>query len=107
MLLYSEEQYLQYLEGPDEKLVQCWGRIARDTRHDVLWRVEGTRDFALLGALPMGFFDADRERTPAASGPLWQARHDWTSDRAPALADLLGAIAHEKYPSLVPAPRCQ
>lgn len=101
MLLFSNERYVQYIEGPEAPLRELWDRIRRDERHEIEWLREGTIPRRRLGTLPMGYFDADREAAQVQGHPVWRDRHDWRPEQAEALTTLLVEIAASKYPLAV------
>ncbi|MCX7644199.1 MAG: BLUF domain-containing protein [Rhodobacteraceae bacterium] len=98
-LLFSNELYLQYLEGTGPALEALWARLARDDRHEIVWRATGIGTGRRLGSLVMGYLDADREGAPLRDHPLWRARADWTPDQAEPLIALMVDLARDKYPS--------
>jgi Sensors of blue-light using FAD len=50
LLLYNDQMFLQFIEGPREAVIACYGRIRHDDRHynpNVIWEHESeTRLFA-------------------------------------------------------------
>lgn len=98
-LLFSNELYLQYLEGTGPALGALWARLERDGRHEIVWQASGIAPDRRLGALVMGYFDADREGVPLRDHPLWKARQDWSPDQAEALIAMMVGLARDKYPS--------
>ena len=98
-LLFSNELYLQYLEGPQEALEALWGRLARDGRHQIAWSTGGVVPGRRLGALAMGYLDGDREGAPLRDQALWRTRDRWTPQDAGGLIELLISLARHKYPS--------
>lgn len=97
-LLYSNEFYLQLLEGPQESLDDLWEKLTSDNRHKVTW-VTGREGAPEMPNLPMGYFDSTREQAVAKSSTLWRDRNLWDAELAWDLRDLLLEIAVEKYPS--------
>jgi hypothetical protein len=98
-LLFSNELYLQYLEGPGAALESLWSRLAADSRHQVSWRTGGTNSARRLGSLAMGYLDGDREGAPLRDQPLWRARDRWTAEDGESLIALLISLARLKYPT--------
>jgi hypothetical protein len=97
MLFFSNDLYLQYLEGDGGALEALWARIEADPRHRVEWALRGAGGAARLPGLVMGYFDGDRERTALDLAPLRLA--EGSPDRAETVIALLAALAIEKYPS--------
>jgi len=104
-LLFSNDSYLQFLEGTAKALDQLWAKIAADRRHKIVWLRQGEAAELRLAGLAMGYFDCDRERSPAQTGQLWRTRREWQESDAEALIDLLVTIASEKYPAAISAGR--
>lgn len=99
MLMFSDNFYLQYLEGRQKSVTGVWRRVSGDPRHRIDWVLRGEAETPRMGALPLGFFDADREHSSAQGTPLWRARHAWPKECAEALIEMLALIAREKYPT--------
>lgn len=98
MMLFSNDIYLQLLEGSAEKLCRLWDSIRRDDRHAIEW-VERGKAPAQLTGLPMGYFDLDRERRETGAQYTQQNRKTWTASRVNLLRDMLIDVGYEKYPS--------
>jgi hypothetical protein len=98
-LLFSNELYLQYLEGTRAALDALWERLARDSRHQIAWNTTGVVAARRLGSLAMGYLDGDREGAPLRDQPLWRARDRWTAEDGEALIALLISLARLKYPT--------
>lgn len=99
-LLFSNELYLQFVEGSGTAIESLWSRLARDDRHEIIWKTGGTARRRRLGSLVMGYFDADREGALLRDNRLWKERQDWSPGHAVALTDLLVELARDKYPSM-------
>lgn len=99
MLLFMASEYLQYVEAAPDQLDPMWARIAADTRHRILWKVEGSMARRRFPGLPLGYFDAEREHAAAQRTPIWDSRRAWRADQADALIAMLESIAREKYPA--------
>lgn len=99
LLLFSDDLYLEYIEGREKALTGVWRRVSGDARHRIDWVVRGTAEAPRMGVLPLGLFDADREQSQVQGTPLWRERHGWPRERAGALVEMLATIAAEKYPA--------
>ncbi len=74
MLLVSEDQFYQWLEGPPEGLAQVWDDIQKDPRHDQIELIDHHRhSMRLFGDWDMKFVSRDRRlsdpRDKAATQP--------------------------------------
>lgn len=98
MMLFSNADYLHYLEAESEALEPIWARIRADERHKLVWSLTGETESQHFPGLPMGYFDAEREHSRVQAAPIWHDRHDWQPDQAEALIEMLVAMAREKYP---------
>jgi hypothetical protein len=98
ILLYSDNVYLQLLEGDSVTLDQLWAKISIDRRHGVEWIVRGEGRHDLTG-LPMGYFDAVREHSAEKRTAIWRERAHWSPEMADALRLMLVSLAREKYPT--------
>jgi hypothetical protein len=98
-LLFSNELYLQYLEGPQAALEALWERLARDSRHQIVWSTAGEVPARRLGAFAMGYLDGDREGAPLRDQPLWRLRDRWAPEDAEGLIGLLLSLVRYKYPT--------
>lgn len=102
-LLFTNELYLQYLEGDGAALDALWDRLEQDQRHQVVWKTSGTTPQRRLGTLAMGYFDGDREGdrdgAPLRDQAIWRERQSWGPDRSEALIALLVSLARHKYPT--------
>ena len=98
-LLFSSQCYLQFLEGEAAALASLWESLRTDSRHTIVWKLEGIAPAPRLAGLPLGYLDAEREPSCARALPLWAKRHDWPAADAAGLVELLVAAAEEKYPS--------
>lgn len=97
-MLYSDEFYLQCIEGKKSKIDALGRVISADDRHRVDWAVEG-EGAPLFSGLPMGYFDAEREQPTDKNMKLWGERGRWQADQAGDLRDMMEKLAREKYPS--------
>jgi hypothetical protein len=98
MLLFSNNAYLQYVEASPDALDAIWARVVDDDRHRIDWWLSGVAQGRRFPGLPLGYFDADRERSQVAETPIWHDRQDWQPEQAEALVEMLETIAREKYP---------
>lgn len=66
MLLYADGNFIQYIEGPAEKVKGLYGRIALDPRHrNLAVLVEGDTDRRRFPDWSMGYRSLDRENSAA------------------------------------------
>ena len=100
LLLFSNDTYLQYAEGPKDAIEALWARLYTDSRHEILWHVRGVDSTRRVPGLPMGYFDADREPGTAVETALWRNRQEWRPEQADELKEMLIGLARQKYPSL-------
>lgn len=69
MLLYSDGNFIQALEGESEAVGALYRKIARDNRHhDVHTLIDETVDVRSFGQWSMGFYSARRSELAAIPG---------------------------------------
>jgi hypothetical protein len=69
LLLYSQGNFMQVLEGPEEAVRTTHTRIAKDPRHTgLITLVQGERDEREFDDWSMGFKRLDNHNTPALPG---------------------------------------
>lgn len=98
VLFYSNDTYLQYLEGDEAAITALWAKISQDDRHRIAWQISG-EGASKLENLNMGYFDYVREKSRHKDTDLWIEESDWQPEAANNLRAMLIAVAQEKYPA--------
>lgn len=98
LILFTGNMYLHYLEGNATTLSNLWKNVQSDPRHTIEWKTGGD-DAPELTGLPMGYFDADREKSEHLPVETWRKRETWAPSDAFELRKMLISLAREKYPS--------
>jgi len=88
MLLYSDNQFFQWLEGPPEGVTQIWDSIRQDPRHGHIELIDHhTRSLRLFGDWDMKF--VCREAPLAALSDQWDAQ----TELHPGLIGMMAQLA--------------
>lgn len=83
MLLYRDGDFLQVLEGPEDKVREAYARIARDNRHGrIMMLDESTVDERAFANWSMGFRRLKRSDIPEGFVDFFDRRFDPTTLKA-------------------------